>query len=59
AMADLLGHGLVDHGFFLIDLALAFMIIFGTGLGIADGSPRSERPRPAGIRKAIAYPDGP
>lgn len=54
AMADLLGHGLIDQGFFLIDLALAFMIIFGTGLGIADGSPRSERPRPAGIRKAIA-----
>jgi hypothetical protein len=53
-MADLLGHGLIDQGFFLIDLALAFMIIFGTGLGIADGSPRSERPRPAGIRKAIA-----
>ncbi len=32
AMADVLGHGLVDNGFFLVDLAMAFMVIFLTGL---------------------------
>lgn len=31
AMADVLGHGLVDNGFFLVDLAMAFMIVFLTG----------------------------
>lgn len=36
AMADVLGHGLVDNGFFLVDLAFAFMVIFLTGIR-ADG----------------------
>ncbi|MFN3928748.1 MAG: O-antigen ligase family protein, partial [Thermoflexus sp.] len=32
SMADLVGHGLVDNGFFLVDLAFAFMVIFLTGI---------------------------
>ncbi len=35
AMADLVAHGLVDHGFFLVDLAVAFMVVFLTGTGLA------------------------
>ncbi|HXF70771.1 MAG TPA: O-antigen ligase family protein [Thermoflexus sp.] len=31
-MADVIGHGLVDNGFFLVDLAFAFMVIFLTGM---------------------------
>lgn len=32
AMADTLAHGMVDNGFFLVDLAFAFMVVFYTGL---------------------------
>lgn len=32
AMADTIAHGLVDNGFFLPDLALAFMIVFLSGV---------------------------
>ena len=37
AMADVLAHGLVDHSFFLIDLAFAFFLILGLTHALASG----------------------
>jgi O-antigen ligase len=36
AMADVLAHGLVDHSFFLIDLAFAFFLILGLTSELAN-----------------------
>ncbi|MCX7691057.1 O-antigen ligase family protein [Thermoflexus sp.] len=43
AMGDTLGHGLVDNGFFLVDLSMAFMVIFLTG-AFDPGSRESNSP---------------
>ena len=37
AMADMLAHGLVDHSFFLIDLAFAFFLLLGLTHALAHG----------------------
>ena len=39
AMADMLAHGLVDHSFFLIDLAFAFFLIVGLTHSLQQGAP--------------------
>jgi O-antigen ligase len=36
-MADMLAHGLVDHSFFLIDLAFAFFLILAMAKALASG----------------------
>lgn len=37
AVADMLAHGLVDHSFFLIDLAFAFFLILGLTQALSHG----------------------
>jgi hypothetical protein len=32
ALADMVFHGLVDHSFFLVDLAFAFYLLLGTAV---------------------------
>jgi hypothetical protein len=32
ALVDMLAHGLVDHSFFLVDLAFAFYLMLGTAV---------------------------
>ena len=36
-LAAMLAHGLVDHSFFLVDLAFVFFLFLGVGLWIGDG----------------------
>ncbi|MCB8946807.1 MAG: O-antigen ligase family protein [Ardenticatenaceae bacterium] len=36
ALADMVAHGLVDHSFFLVDLAFAFYLLVGTAVWLQD-----------------------
>lgn len=42
-LADALAHGLVDHSFFLVDLAFAFCLLLGTAVWLSD-SPEAGGP---------------
>ncbi len=39
ALVDMLAHGLVDHSFFLVDLAFAFYLLLGTAVWLTTWSP--------------------
>jgi len=46
-LAAMLAHGLVDHSFFLVDLAYVFYLILSVGLALAEtGSANDESPAP-------------
>lgn len=42
SLAAILAHGLVDHSFFLVDLAYVFFLLMATGLWLAGQSPGRE-----------------
>jgi hypothetical protein len=35
-LADIIGHGLVDHSFFLVDLAFVFYLGLATAVGLSE-----------------------
>jgi O-antigen ligase len=37
-LADIIGHGLVDHSFFLVDLAFVFYLGLGTAVWLTESS---------------------
>jgi hypothetical protein len=43
SLAAMLAHGLVDHSFFLVDLAFVFYLILGTAVWLATSSLATNR----------------
>ncbi|MCA9916300.1 MAG: O-antigen ligase family protein [Anaerolineales bacterium] len=45
ALADMVAHGLVDHSFFLVDLAFAFYLLVGTAVWLQEQADQSGLPK--------------
>jgi putative inorganic carbon (HCO3(-)) transporter len=45
ALADMVTHGLVDHSFFLVDLAFAFYLLLGTAVWLSDQTIKQTMPQ--------------
>lgn len=52
SLAAMLAHGLVDHSFFLVDLAYVFFLVLATGVWLAGQPPVREATAPDNPRQA-------